>query len=201
MRVVVSLEGQRPLVIEGREVYPTRHAIGHLGFETLHVLAVEPASPEIPKLREIVERMGAVFEADAVPADDLLAAFAIVCETLERYEGAASRSVAVNAGPDANLLSAAGLLACIHVGVEAHFIDERGHRSLPVLTPAPLRAMLSRAERDALAAFPSEGIPVEEIGGHPAGPLHGLRKRRLIGLVDGRLLLTDQGASYREHVR
>lgn len=192
MRVLVSLEGPR----EGG----TRGAIGRLGFDELHVLATEPEGEAATRVRELAERAGARVTVESVPAQDLLEAFHAIRAALDRPE---PDEVAgqVNAGPDANLLSAAGLLACLHVGVPAHFVHEEGHTPLPVLTRNPLRELLDEPEHEALLALPEDGIPLEETGDHDERALNGLKRRGLVEPRDARLVATRLGRAYRDHLR
>lgn len=191
MRVLVSLEGPE----EGG----TRGALAHLSFDELHVLATAPDGEATQQVRRLAERAGATVRVDPVPGEELLSAFSVIREALDR-EDADEIQAQVNAGPDANLLSAAGLLACLHEGVPIHFVHEKGHTPLPVLTRAPLREMLSQQQRDELVAFPDDGIPLDQTGDHDERALNGMKDRGLIERQDKRLVLTSLGRSYREHL-
>lgn len=192
MRVLVSLEGP----VEGG----TRAVIRHVGFDELHLLATEPDGDAAQRAVSIAERAGARVQVDEVPERDLMAAFGRICEALDRSD-AEQIEAQVNAGPDANLLSAAGMLACLHEGVPIHFVHEEGHTPLPVLTRAPLSELLDPDERDQLAAMPEKGIELDRTDEHDTRALNELKDRGLIEREDARLVLTRLGRSYREHVR
>lgn len=192
MRVLFSLEGPRGGW--------TREAFVALGCDAVHVFHDE-AAPGIDELAQLVERAGGSFQASRVPSDDLLGAFKTIREAMaEAAAEASARDCSVNAGKDANLLSAAGILACVEEGVAAHFLHEKGHTRVPVLTPAPLGRMLDDGQRDALSTFPEEGMDVAAVSEHDPAALNGLKKRGLITLEDGTLRLTPQGRAYRDHV-
>lgn len=193
MRVLFSVEGGT-----GGQ---TRRAMVALAYDLLHVFTPEPEADEVGALRELAEGAGAGFTAEAVPGDDLLQAFEAITEAMEAYPARDhERRCQVNAGKDANLLSAAGLLACLHEGVEAHFLHERGHTVVPVLTPAPLREMLGEPERAALLAHPEAGVPLKEVSRHDTAALNKLKERGLIERADGDLVLTVVGEAYRAHL-
>lgn len=192
MRVLVSLEGP----VEGG----TRAAIRHVGFDELHLLATDPEADAAQRAVSIAERAGARVQVDEVPERALMAAFARIREALDRTD-AETIEAQVNAGPDANLLSAAGMLACLHEGVPIHFVHEEGHTPLPVLTRAPLSELLDADERDQLDRIPDDGIELDRTDEHDQAALNELKDRDLIEREDSRLVLTRLGRSYREHVR
>lgn len=190
MRILFSLEGP-----QGGW---TREAFVAIGCDAVHVFHHE-ASPGIEELGGLVERAGGTFQAEPVPGEDLLTAFKQIHQAMKaRAED--TRICSVNAGKDANLLSAAGLLACLEEGVEAHFLHEQGHTRVPVLTPKPLGRMLGQAERQALSGFPEAGLAVAEAGEHDTAALNGLKARGLIELEAGVLRLSAVGRSYRDHL-
>ncbi len=193
--------GQRSLFsVEGPVQGWTRQAIVAIPYDHVHVFATDPAADGIEELGQLVEMAGGTFSVEAVPGDDLLGAFETIRDRLT--EAAGEEAVCqVNAGKDANLLSAAGLLACLHTGVAAHFLDESGHTEVPVLTQAPLARLLGDGEREALVAFPEAGLHIQEVSDNDPEALNGLRKRGLIELDGDRLRLTATGRSYRAHVQ
>lgn len=194
MRLLVSLQGS--------EAGFSREAIAQIGHDALHLLATDPESEEVETVVRLARQQGANVRVDAVPADDLLGAFTAIRDALDdRRSQATELCCQVNAGKDANILSAAGLLACLHVGVEATFLHEKGRTELPVLTRAPLRELLNASDRSTLSGFPNDGLPVDQVRGHDAAALSRLRDRSLIELLDGALHLTGQGQAFREHVR
>lgn len=191
MRVLVSLEGSR----QGG----TRAALGQLGFDELHLLATDPNGEAVQRLVELAERIGSRVQVDAISDGNLMAAFRQVRQALDRPD-ATSIAAQVNAGPDANLLSAAGLLACLHEGVGAHFVHEKGHTPLPVLTRAPLSELLADEEEQQLLELPDAGIPLDRTDEHDETALNGLKDRGLIERGGQRLVLTRLGRSYQEHL-
>lgn len=193
MRLLLTLEGPTP--------GSTRRALGALPHDAVHVLAVEPNSEELETIRELVERAGARFRVDPVPEGSLMEAFERVVDAIDAdRERAARIEVQVNAGPDANVLSAAALLACLHEGVPAHFVHEKGHTPLPVFTRAPLQKLLGEDEQAALAGFPEQGIELTAVGEHDTAALNALKDRGLIEREGDRLVATGQGRAYREHL-
>ncbi len=190
MRVLVSLEGSR----EGG----TRAAIGRLSFDHLCILASDPEAEAVERVRRLADSLGADVTIEPVPGSDLLAAFEVIRETLVGFEEE-SRLAQINAGPDANLLSAAGMLACLHEGVPMHFLHEEGHTPLPVLTRAPLGEMLGERETDQLVAMPEAGIALDRTDEHDEWALNKLKDHGLIEREGSLLVLTDLGRSYREH--
>lgn len=194
MRCLISLEGPKP--------GSTRRALAQIPHDAVHVLAVDPGSDELATVRELVERSGATFTSERIPEEPLLEAFEAIVDTFQQRSGAADElACQVNAGKDANVLSAAGLLACLHEGVEAHFVHEKGHTPLAVLSEAPLKQMLTDDERSALAGFPDEGIPLIEVREHDPGALNGLKDRKLVERKGDRLVVTERGRAYRTHLR
>jgi hypothetical protein len=192
VRALVSLEGSR----EGG----TRAAFAHLGFDALHVLATDPDGEAAQHVCELAERLGAPVEVTGVPADDLMGAVETIQEAIADVDGEEVLAQ-INAGPDANLLSAAGMLACMNEGVPMHFLHEEGHTPLPILSEAPLERLLAEDERDQLVAFSEEDIELDAVDDHDKAALNGLKNRGLIEPDDGRLVLTELGRSYREHLR
>lgn len=191
MRVLVSLEGPN----DGG----TRGAIAHVGFDELHVLAADPDDEATQRIVHIAERSGAEVTVDPVSSGDLTTAFREIRRALDRSD-AESVEAQVNAGPDANLLSAAGLLACLHEGVPVHFVHEKGHTPLPVLTRAPLSELLAGDARDQLVEVPEKGIALDETDAHDPSALNDLKDRGLIEREDDRLVLTRLGRAYRDHL-
>lgn len=194
-------------VLVGEERSITRVAMGVIPHDRVHVLSVDLDHDEVDRVGSLCERSGAPFSAGEVPGEGLLEAFEVITDALEGFvDGQGPRggdvevTVQVNAGRHANRLSSAGLLACLHVGVPAHFVHEEGHDELSVLTRAPLSALLSSGEREALGAFPEVGIPLEAVGEHDTRALNGLKAQGFIAPVDGRLTLTKQGHALRSHV-
>lgn len=192
--------GERALFsVEGPVQGWTRQAIVAIPYDHVHVFATDPETESIEELGRLVEMAGATFSVEQVPGDDLLGAFEVIRDRLTEADRDPT-ACQVNAGKDANLLSAAGLLACLHTGVEAHFLDESGHTQVPVLTQAPLARLLEAAEREALLAFPEEGLHIQDVSENDPEALNGLRRRGLIALDGDHLRLTATGRSYRAHV-
>lgn len=185
--------------VEGPVQGWTRQAIVAIPYDHVHVFATDPEAEGIEALARLVEMAGGSFSVEAVPGDDLLGAFEVIRDRLALAEDGVA-ACQVNAGKDGNLLSAAGLLACLHTGVEAHFLDESGHTQVPVLTEAPLARLLGEEEKAALAGFPDAGIHIRKVSEHDPEALNGLRDRGLIELEGDRLRLTSTGRSYRAHV-
>lgn len=192
------------LVDEERSI--TCMAMGKIPHDRLHVLSVDGAQEEVQRARTLCDRSGATFSTGEIEAEDLLSAFDTITGALGAFEEEAGRegdlevAVQVNAGRHANRLSAAGLLACLHAGVPAHFVHEEGHDELSVLARAPLSPLLSSREEDALGAFPEEGIPLVEVGEHDTGALNGLKAQGLVEPSEGRLSLTSEGRALKAHV-
>lgn len=192
MRVLVSLEGPR----EGG----TRAALAHLSFDELRLLATDPSGEAAQRVRRLAEQLGARVEVASVPEQDLMGAFSAVKGTLADVDE--DDVVAqINAGPDANLLSAAGMLVCMHEGVPMHFLHEEGHTPLPILTEAPIEPLLDEDEREQLLAVPEEGIAFTATDEHDKAALNALKDEGLLSPGEERLLLTDLGASYRDHLQ
>lgn len=191
MRVLVSLEGPN----EGG----TRAALGRLSFDELRLLATDPEDGSVQRLVELAEGLGARVDVVEAPYQDLMGAFQLVVKTIDGVDG--DEPVAqINAGPDANLLSAAGMLACMHEGVPMHFLHEKGHTPLPMLTEAPIEPMFTEAQRDQLRAVPDEGIPLDRTDEHDEAALNELKDEGLVHPEEGKLVLTDMGEAYREHL-
>jgi hypothetical protein len=188
MRRLVSLEGPQ----EGG----TRGALGKLAFDELHVLATDPDADHVGRVRHLAESLGATITVDSVPGDDLQAAFEGVREQIAD----ADVECQVNAGRHSNLLSAAGLLACLHEGVPAHFVHEEGYTPLPVLTRAPLKELLDDEQREVLTDVPADGLDLDDVDEDWAAVLNRLKDRDLVATDEDRVTLTRLGASYREHV-
>jgi hypothetical protein len=190
LRVLVSLEGPR----EGG----TRAALGRLSLDELRLLATDPGDERVQRVGQLAERFGAPVHVREVPAQDLMGAFDVIQATLANV---AQHDVVaqINAGPDANLLSAAGMLVCLHEGVPMHFLHEEGHTPLPVFTEIPVEPLLSDDEREQLLAVPDEGIELAMTDDHDEAALNGLKDEDLVQPREGRLVLTERGRAYREH--
>lgn len=208
MRVLVSLMGPGGGVLADTDQGSTRRALAQIPHDVLHLLAADPDDDEVAKVRDLCEAMGARFSVEPVTADALLDAFeTVVAAIADARADAASADepvqvdVQVNAGRHANLLSAAGLLACLHEGVPAHFVHEAGHEALGVLTRHPLKQMLGEDEQEALSGFPDEGIRLDRVSQHDTAALNGLKDRGLIRRDGDRLVLTGRGQAYRIHIR
>lgn len=192
MRVLVSLEGPR----EGG----TRAALAHLSFDELRLLATDPSGEAAQRVQRLAEQLGARVDVASVPEQDLMGAFSAMRETLADIDE--DDVVAqINAGPDANLLSAAGMLVCMQEGVPMHFLHEEGHTPLPILSEAPIERLLDEEEREQLLAVPEEGIAFTATDEHDKAALNGLKDQGLLTPGEERLLLTDLGASYRDHLQ
>lgn len=203
MRVLVSLMGPDGGVLVDDERSTTRAALASIPHDTVHVLALNPDDPEVEAIGQLCERTGAELAVDPVPGEDLKAAFERILEVVEGHAGREDVEVHVhvNAGRGANLLSAAGLLACLHAGTSAHFVHEEGHDELGVVTRAPLSPRLEPSAVDALSGFPDEGVALDEAGARDAAALNALKDDGLIEREADRLVLTDRGRAYRAHVR
>lgn len=191
MRVLVSLEGPR----EGG----TRAALAHLSFDALRLLATDPDAEATQRVRELAERAGAPVEVHEVPLGDFTAAFETIQSTLAAVQDH-DVVAQINAGPDANLLSAAGMLVAMDEGVPMHFLHEKGHTPLPILTEAPIQRLLDADERAQLVAVPEEGIPLDETDAHDTAALTGLKDEGLVEPEGSRLQLTPLGRCYQEHL-
>jgi hypothetical protein len=191
VRVLVSLEGPE----EGG----TRAALGRLSFDELHLIATDPDGETTQRVCDLAESFGARVERVPVPYQDLVGAREVLRKTIDGLDGEVIAQI--NAGPDANQLSAAGMLVCMHEGIEMHFLHEEGHTPLPILTEAPIERLLDEAARDQLAQVPDDGIALDATGDHDERALNGLKDEDLIQPEGDRLVLTDRGRSYREHVR
>ncbi len=204
MRVLVSLVGPDggQLVGEARSI--TRLALGKIPHDHVHVLTVEPEHEEIAKVQRLCERTGAGFSVDELPPEDLRAAFHETASAIRKLQqgldGTVDVAVQVNAGRHANLASSAGLLACLHEGVPAHFVHEEGHDELTVLARAPLSPLLSDAQEQALVGFPEDGILLSKLREHDVDALTGLKDQGLVEPGEARLRLTDSGRAYQQHL-
>jgi hypothetical protein len=202
VRVLVTLLGASGGDLVDDERSTARAAMAHLPHDRVHVLAVDPEHPELDAVRELAERAGAPVEVDPVPGEDLLAAHRAVLDAVEGHlAGDREVHVQVNAGRHANLLSTAGLLACLHASTSAHFVHEDGHDELSVVTRSPLSPLLDEDAREALAGFPAEGVPLDRADEHDPAALNRLKDEGLVERAGDRLVVTDLGASYRDHVR
>lgn len=208
MRLLVSLVGPGGGILVGEDRGSTRKSLAQIPHDAVHLLAVDPDDPEIERVQNLVERTGARFTVDPIEDEHLLDAFGTIVDVIEHHRNGHDEGddpvdihLQVNAGRHANLLSAAGLLACLHEGIPAHFVHEEGHDELGVLTRAPLGQLLDEDERAALTGFPGEGILLTEASQHDPGALNELKDRDLIERDGDRLVLTDRGEAYREHLR
>ncbi len=207
MRILLSIAGPDGGILVEEDRSTTRKALAEIPHDAVHLFAVDPDDAEIDRLRTLVERTGATFDVDRLDDEDLLATFERLVDAIEAHQddadardGPVEVHVQVNAGRHANLLSAAGLLACLHTGVPAHFVDEAGHTALPVLTRAPLTQLLDADEQAALVSLPDDGVPLADVRDHDPGALNALKDRDLIERDDDRLVLTEQGRAYQAHL-